>query len=137
MYNVFRLTGRYEEAAFIRELFDEPATVLYQVWSLIRTIEDAAQPGSTITLEALIAQADHLIVAVIQALEGDKEAEIVRLLLRLRDAIARHEGGSVLNAPVEAARAEVINIVNNFFFERLNGFPSIKLYIDSIVEQPQ
>ncbi len=25
MYNVFRLTGRYEEAAFIRELFDEPA----------------------------------------------------------------------------------------------------------------
>jgi hypothetical protein len=137
MYNIFRLTGRYEEAAFIRELFDEPATVLYQVWSLIRTIEDAAQPGSTITLEALIAQADHLIVAVIQALEGDKEAEIVRLLLRLRDAIARHEGGSVLNAPVEAARAEVINIVNNFFFERLNGFPSIKLYIDSIVEQPQ
>jgi len=137
MYNVFRLTGRYEEAAFIRELFDEPATVLYQVWSLIRTIEDGAQPGSTITLEALIAQADHLIVAVIQALEGDKEAEIVRLLLRLRDAIARHEGGSVLNAPVEAARAEVINIVNNFFFERLNGFPSIKLYIDSIVEQPQ
>jgi hypothetical protein len=135
MYNVFRLTGRYEEAAFIRELFDEPATVLYQVWSLIRTIEDAAQPGSTITLEALITQADHLIVAVIQALEGDKEAEIVRLLLHLRDAIARHEGGSVLNAPVEAARAEVINIVNNFFLERLNGLPSIKLYIDTLVEQ--
>jgi hypothetical protein len=25
MYNIFRLTGRYEEAAFLRELFDEPA----------------------------------------------------------------------------------------------------------------
>nr|HMN63111.1 hypothetical protein [Anaerolinea sp.] len=41
MYNIFRLTGRYEEAAFLRELFDEPATVLSQVWSLIRTIDDA------------------------------------------------------------------------------------------------
>jgi hypothetical protein len=134
MYNVFRLTGRYEEAAFIRELFDEPATVLYQVWSLIRTIEDAAQPGSTISVEALVAQADHLIVAVIQALEGDKEAEIVRLLLRLRDAISRHEGGSVLSAPVEASRSEVINLVNNFFYQRLSGYPSIKLYIDGVVE---
>ncbi|NMB90429.1 MAG: hypothetical protein GYA17_18870, partial [Chloroflexi bacterium] len=45
MYNIFRLTGRYQEAAFLRELFDEPATVLYQVWSLIRTIDDCFQPG--------------------------------------------------------------------------------------------
>jgi hypothetical protein len=134
MYNVFRLTGHYEEAAFIRELFDEPATVLYQVWSLIRTIEDAAQPGSSISVESLVAQADQLIVAVIQALEGDKEAEIVRLLLRLRDAISRREGGSVLSGPVEASRSEVINLVNNFFYERLSGHPSIKLYIDGMVE---
>src|SRR5674476_504387 len=34
MYNIFRLTGRYNEAAFLRELFDEPATILYQVGSL-------------------------------------------------------------------------------------------------------
>ena len=45
MYNIFRLTGRYEEAAFLRELFDEPATILYQVWSLIRTIDDAYSSG--------------------------------------------------------------------------------------------
>ena len=44
MYNVFRLTGRYQEAAFLRELFDEPTTMLYQVWSLIRTIDDCCQP---------------------------------------------------------------------------------------------
>lgn len=41
MYNVFRLTGRYHEAAFLRELFDEPTTMLYQVWSLIKTIDDS------------------------------------------------------------------------------------------------
>ncbi len=48
MYNIFRLTGRYEEAVFIRELFDEPTTMLYQVWSLIRTIDDCCQPGARI-----------------------------------------------------------------------------------------
>ena len=36
MYNIFRLTGRHAEAAFVRELFDEPTTLLYQVWSLLR-----------------------------------------------------------------------------------------------------
>jgi DNA polymerase III epsilon subunit-like protein len=35
MYNVFRLTGRFEEAAFVRELFDEPAALLYQVGALL------------------------------------------------------------------------------------------------------
>lgn len=29
----------------------------------------------------------------------------------------------------EAARAEVINIANNFFYERLTALPSIKTYI--------
>ena len=54
MYNIFRLTGRYEEAAFLRELFDEPTTMLYQVWSLIRTIDDCFQPDSTVSLDTLL-----------------------------------------------------------------------------------
>ena len=45
MYNIFRLTGRYSEAMFVRELFDEPASLLYQVWSLIRTLDDTARRG--------------------------------------------------------------------------------------------
>jgi hypothetical protein len=135
MYNIFRLTGRYEEAAFVRELFDEPATVLYQVWSLIRTIEDAAVPGSSITPQALTAQADQLIMAVVQALEGAQEAEIVRLLLRLRDQLSHLDDVSALSAPVEAARAEAINAVNNFFYDRLTALPTIRLYIDRFQEK--
>ena len=130
MYNIFRLTGRYEEAAFLRELFDEPATLLYQVWSLIRTIDDAYSAGSTISQDELTAAADRLIMAVIKTLEGDQESTIVNHLLRLRDALARPEAGTELTAEAEAARAEVINIVNNFFFERLSGMPTIKAYME-------
>ena len=87
MYNVFRYSGRYLEAAFVRELFDEPTTVLYQVWSLIWTLENAAQPGSTIPEENVRAQADELVLAVVQALDGVQETETVDALLRLRTAL--------------------------------------------------
>lgn len=107
MYNIFRLTGRYEEAAYLRELFDEPATVLYQVWSLIRTIDDAYSSGSSISNDQLAAAADRLIMDVIKALEGGTEAEIVRHLLNLRDALAKPEAGEMLTREAEAARAMV------------------------------
>jgi hypothetical protein len=131
MYNIFRLTGRYQEAAFLRELFDEPTTMLYQVWALIRTMDEASQPGSPIPMVNVLAQADQLVLVVIEALEGDQETEIVRYLLRLRDGLSRQEGGKELTAECEAARAEVINIVNNFFYEKLTGMPEIRGYIAS------
>lgn len=135
LYNIFRLTGRYSEAAYLRELFDEPATMLYQVWSLIRTLDDACQPGSSITVEQLLTQADQLTLEVVRALEGDQETEVVRHLLRLRDALSRQESGQALDALANAARAELINVVNNFFYERLIALPEIKDYMDCIKEQ--
>lgn len=130
MYNVFRLNGNYEEAAYLRELFDEPTTMLYQVWSLIRTIDDCCNPDSPITAKQMLTQTDNLIMAVIKALEGDREAEIVRLLLRLRDSLDNQETGKDLSPQADAARAEVINVVNNFFYEKLTSIPSIKDYMD-------
>lgn len=129
MYNVFRLTGRYQEAAFLRELFDEPTTMLYQVWSLIRTIDDSSNPQSSITIENVIAQADDLILSVVQTLEGEQETEVVRRLLRLRDSLTRQKTNQELTPEAQAARDEVIAIVNNFFYERLTAVPAIKDYM--------
>lgn len=135
MYNIFRLNGRYQEAAFLRELFDEPATVLYQVWSLIRTVDDCFQPGSSIPLDNLLNQTDHLITTVVRLLEGEKEVEIVRELLELRDILSRETPGQGLSRRAEAARAEVINLVNNFYYERLSAVPSIKQYMDEMARE--
>lgn len=132
MYNIFRLTGRYEEAAFLRELFDEPATVLYQVWSLIRTIDDCFTPDSSIELDTLLGQTDKLILSVVQALEGPEEQEIVRELLQLRDVLSRERVHEQLSPKAESARAELINLVNNFYYERMTGVPTIKEYMDGL-----
>ena len=130
MYNVFRLTGRYEEAAFLRELFDEPTTILYQVWSLIRTIDDCSNPESPVTADDMLAQNDRLIVSVVDVLEGEQETEIVRRLLRLRDALTHQKTNQELIPEAEAARAEVINVVNNFFYDKLTGVPTIRDYME-------
>ncbi|MDH3943465.1 MAG: hypothetical protein OEV06_05165 [Anaerolineae bacterium] len=132
MYNIFRLTGRYGEAAYLRELFDEPATLLYQVWALIRTIDECFNPGSNIDLDTLLAHCDELIIGVTEVLEGEHESEIVRLLLRLRDHLSREKPSDGLSPAAEAARLEVINIVNNFFYEKMTGVPEIKAYMDDI-----
>lgn len=130
MYNVFRLTGRYEEAAFIRELFDEPASMLYQVWALIRTIDECLQPGSSIPIETALDQADNLVISVIEALEGDEESIVVRHLMKLHRGLDKQRDRQGMSAEVEAARAEVINIVNNFFYEKLTALPEIKVYME-------
>ena len=130
MYNIFRLTGRYEEAAFIRELFDEPSSMLYQVWALMRTIDECSQPDSGIPMSTVRDQADQLILSVIEVLEGDEEAIVVKHLMALRRGLDKQESGQALNADVEASRAEVKNIVNNFFYDKLTGLPEIKVYID-------
>ena len=134
MYNVFRLTGQYEEAAFLRELFDEPTTILYQVWSLIRTVDDCFKPGSSITKETMLSHTDQLFLNVLKSLDGEHETEIVRKLLQLRDILSREQVCDELSPTAEAARAELINVVNNFFYEKLTGHPKIKTYMDGLAQ---
>ncbi|HUF06669.1 MAG TPA: hypothetical protein VMP86_04685 [Candidatus Binatia bacterium] len=132
MYNVFRLTGRYVDAAYLRELFDGPAAMLYQVWSLLRTIDDAFSASEPTTLGDAEANADALIATVTEALEGPEETEIVGLLLELRTRLGEADQSQGLTADLDAIRARVINLVNSFFHDRLVGVPSIASYIAEV-----
>jgi hypothetical protein len=134
MYNVFRLTGRFQEAAYIRELFDEPSTVLYQVWSLVRSLEEASEPGSQIDKNTLIGQVDELIMAAVKVLEGAAESEILAILLRLRDNLLRRSVGdeAVVEADVVAARLAAMKAVNEYFYARLIALPAIRDYLEGI-----
>jgi len=130
MYNVFRLSGRHLDAAFVRELFDEPATILYQVWSLIGTLENATQEGSSIPIEQVQAQADALVLDVVRALDGEAEAALVQSLLELRQTLETQKTGETRSTEVEAARAQVVNLINTFYHDRLVLRPTISEYIE-------
>ena len=129
MYNVFRLTGRYIDAAYLRELFDEPAAMLYQVWALVRTIDDAIDPDEPTTLREAVTMTDALITEVADVLDGAEETEIVRTLVRLREQLDTSDLGAELTADAEAARDLLKNLVNSFFHDRLVAVPSISDYV--------
>jgi len=129
MYNIFRLSGRHLDAAYVRELFDEPATILYQVWSLISTLDNATQPSSSIPIDSVRDQTDTLVLQVIDLLEGDEETEIVSALLSLRRTLEGQSTGEQRTSELEAAQNRVINLVNTYFCEKLEGVPTIREYI--------
>ena len=69
---------------------------------------------------------------VIRVMEDVREAEIVKRILRFRDAIHNLESYEALSAEAEAARDEVINVVNNFFYEKMAAIPKIRDYMESV-----
>jgi len=131
LYNIFRLTSRYAEAAYIRELFDEPTTALYQVAALIRTLEEASAAGSPFESEVMVAQADQLIMSAIGALEGQQEAVIVGHLLALRARLAGH-AATTGTEDISAAQAAAMDAVNEYFHERLLELPAIADYLATL-----
>lgn len=133
LYNIFRLSGQYAAAAYIRELFDEPTTALYQLAALIRTLDEAAVEGSPFDSEVLVSQADQLIMSAINAMEGPKEAQVVSQLLRLRDELSGRKPGD-RSVEVEALRLETMGAVNDYFQKRLMALPEIAEYLDRIAQ---
>jgi hypothetical protein len=133
MYNLFRLTGRYEEAAYLRELFDEKATALYQVAALIRSLDEAAGTGSEISRETLRSQTDALIVGATEALAGDEQGSSILQHLQAVKEVLDGGGDPASRADViDSAIHAVSDEVNEYFKARMVGLPEIRIYLESL-----
>lgn len=132
-YNVFRISGRFTEAAYIREIFDEPTTALYRVWSMFETLSSAATPDSMLDGVALLKQYDALIDQAIQSTEGERELRIVRALMQARDeAIGIRPMVDSLDKAFETPREDVMHLLNEYFHDLLYGFAPIAEFLEEI-----
>jgi hypothetical protein len=133
LYNVFRLTGRYEEAAYVRELFDEPAALLYQVSALLDGLVDLGSSSDTIDRETLTQQIDDLIRSVTTAAEGPQETDLVMALIRLRDDVTgRKSLGSAWESTLREMQRDLNGLVNQFFEARLRAIPEVDAYLNRL-----
>ena len=132
MYNVFRMNGKYAEAAYIRELFDEPVTALYQVSALIRTLDDAASSGELFDTDTMVAQVDGLIMSAIQALDGPAEARMVGHLLSLRNSLQARESHDERSDEMAGIQDAALDAVNDYFERALRSVPGIQAYLEEI-----
>jgi hypothetical protein len=137
LYNIFRLTGAYKEAMYLRELFDEPASALYQVWSIIDTLDDVGKPGSTIDKKTLLKQIGDLIKLVVDTCEGEAETKIVEAIMKLRDDIAgiADISDEEWSKTISETRFFVVKLVNDYFYTRLKLLPKIIAYIEKTGKQ--
>jgi hypothetical protein len=129
------MSGRYTEAAYLRELFDEPITALYQVAALVRTLDDAASSGEAFDAETMVAQVDRLIISAIQALDGPQEAEMVGHLLRLRDSLSAREGRAEREDEMTGISAAALGAVNDYFERMLRAMPEIQAYLEDVARR--
>lgn len=132
LYNLFRMNGHYAEAAFIRELFNEPITALYQVAALVETLNDAASYREDFAAETMTAQIDQLIMSAIQALDGPEEAEMVGHLLRLRDSVVKRTQAAERTEDMTDVEGAAMKAVNDFFERNLRAIPEIDAYLDDV-----
>lgn len=133
LYNIFRLTGRYEAAALIRELFDEPAALLYQVWSLLDTLDDAGRPDSSLDLRTVVGLIDNLIRDVVTCCDGPQEMEMVTALLQLRDDVTGWKDlGGEWETVIGDSRAKVEAMVNEYFREKLLAIPGVEEFLEAL-----
>jgi hypothetical protein len=133
LYNIFRLTGHWSEAVFVRELFDEPAALLYQVAALLDTLDEALSTGVSQERDTLIGQTDQLIRAVVRVCDGPSEERVVDALLKLRDDVAgRRALGEARDDLIGESGRLVSDLVNEYFRERLLLMPEVREYIESL-----
>jgi hypothetical protein len=133
LYNVFRLTGRYEEAAFVRELFDEPAALLYQIGALFEGMAELGDHSATIDRETLSQQVDDIIRDISAVAEGPSETELIMSLLRVRDDISGLKDlGDAWEETLYGMQDSIMGLVNEYFEKRLRGVPELDAYLNSL-----
>jgi len=127
LYNLFRLTGELAAAAYVRELFDEPAARMYQVPGLLEAADIALGATTKIGRDVVVRQLDLVIRTVVMA-GGAAAADLVMELIRLRDVLMGQDHATAQSTWTEglrATRARCSEMVSEHFRSRLFGLPRI------------
>ncbi|GAB4480223.1 MAG: hypothetical protein Kow00124_26710 [Anaerolineae bacterium] len=133
MYNVFRLTGRFEEAAYVRELFDEPAAHLYQISAVLDGLSDLGSEPSAIERDTLVHQIDDLIRTISTVVEGRTGTDLIMALLAIRDDVTGLKTlGDQWPSKLAEMQDKINQLVNRTFETQLMTMPAIRDYLDHL-----
>ncbi|MGH2557892.1 MAG: hypothetical protein ACRDJH_02425 [Thermomicrobiales bacterium] len=127
LYNVCRLTGRYGEAIYLRELFDEPTARAAQAMARLRFALLHPSGGTMTRAEMASAIAD--LAPLLTAEPGSQT---------LRAAFDREEidaNDDVWISCIRTMESHVLAIVNAVFHRRLHDFPPTATLLEEIADR--
>ena len=117
----------------MRELFDEPAAKLYQVPGLLDAADVALDPTSGITRDTVVRQLDLVAAAIADVTDGTVEDELIGSIDRLRTtAMADGRESDDWATVLAEVRTTCSAIVNEFFRERLLGYPQVRELVEAL-----
>jgi hypothetical protein len=126
LYNLCRLQGRADAAAYLRTLFDDPPARLYQVSGMLHALEPAL--GARRLPEEVVAgqirELADLLRANYSADDRDELCDLVAALAELEEA-ARTEAAERV---AQAANAQV----SEYFAARIAEHDELRAYLDEL-----
>ncbi len=132
LYNLFRMTDELAAAAYVRELFDEPAARMYQVPGLLEAADVALHATTKIQRVVVVRQLDHVIRTVVIA-GGATAADLVMELIRLRDIVLGQSASETTwTEGLRESRRRCSDMVSEYFRVRLLGLPRIVELVDQL-----
>jgi hypothetical protein len=121
LYNLCRLTGRFAEAVYVRELFDEPPARLHQIRLRIEL-------ATLLTESERTALAAELLILARSERRWCEEADRAQLCTWADQM----QGAGVMPAGTETAGAAARRLVSTAFERGLRAYPPISSLIDEI-----
>ncbi len=123
LYNVFRVTKRHEEAAYVRGLFDDPAARLYQVSSVLNALNPVLG-RRRLDPEVVDTQLERFREAMQDCYSGSDRDELIGAVSKL-DEMEKAEREGV----VARIKAGVDAQVSGYFEGKLRGHPTVGDYL--------
>jgi hypothetical protein len=140
LYNLCRATGELEAAAWLRELFDEPAACVYQVPTWLDAAAVAFHASQKVDRVAVLLTLDRVVEAVRSAF-APMEADAIERDLGFVRALAATGASEVTDVDTlslpEAARVDAVRRrcrarVSEYFGSRLRALPRVAALLDEI-----
>lgn len=134
VYNLTRMSGRLLDATYLQGLFGAPVAMVYQIWSRIKGVEEAALQTSIAPVQ-ISAQTQALLTALqAQAgLDAARKQEVVADLQAIISALAVTPLPANFESLIDACQAHALTWVNDVFSSMLAANPGLWQYIQALV----
>ncbi|WZB60768.1 hypothetical protein WJ968_05610 [Achromobacter xylosoxidans] len=136
LYNLTRMSGRLLDAVYLQSLFSAPIALVYQIWSRIKGVGEAATETS-IPVAQISAQTQALLTAL-QAqpgLDATSRQQVATDLQAIITALAANPLPSNFDALIDKCQLDCLTWVNSVFNSMLRANAGLQAYIDSLVAQ--
>ncbi|CAO3383203.1 cytochrome P450 [Azospirillum argentinense] len=133
LYNLLRIDGQFLDAAYVRDMFSGGYFQLYQFWSQLKGIGEAATE-TTLSTSVMATQVGRMVSTVESAsyLTSAQQQQLGALLTTVQTDLGVTPLPGSFGSDVAAAQSALLSLMNATFSAQLNAVPAIAWYLSNL-----